>query len=145
MNFMTRRYLFTTLLLLPILGALAGCGGGAVRVEGKVTLDGAPVEVGGTISFFSGSGPGSDKGNAPIVGGKYVIAGERARNLTPGTYKVQILWNKLNDKAQARSSDPDSAPQQTTQVIPARYNTESTLTRELRPGTNKLDFELQTR
>ena len=71
-----------------LLAAGVGCGPSHPRIEGSVTVDGVPVE-GGSIRFFQGSGPGSDKGNAPIVGGCYVIEGERARNLTPGNYTVQ--------------------------------------------------------
>src|SRR6266704_1411717 len=73
--------------LIAALCACAGCGAGRMRVEGNVTLDGEPVD-GGVISFFQGSGPGSDKGNSAIAGGTYVIEGERARNLAPGSYTV---------------------------------------------------------
>jgi hypothetical protein len=140
--FSTRKLTATTFLLAPVLCALAGCGG-RVRVEGNVSLDGVPVEF-GTISFFSGTGPGSDKGNAQIQDGKYVIEGERAKNLTPGSYKVQIFSNKKAGEVPNRS-DPGTSEDQIINVIPPQFNTETTLTRDLKSGTNKLDFHLTSK
>jgi hypothetical protein len=129
--------------LLPaVLCVCAGCGS-RLRVEGNVTLDGAPVD-GGAISFFQGSGPGSDKGNAPIQGGKYVIEGERARNLTPGSYTVQIHWIQKLAKSGPDRANVDTNPA-VKQLIPPRYNVKSTLTREITSGTNKLDFDLKSK
>jgi hypothetical protein len=139
--FLTRKHVPTTFLLVPVL-ALTGCGG-RVRVEGNVALDGAPVD-GGSISFFQGSGPGSDKGNAPIVGGKYVIEGGRARNLTPGTYAVRIHWLQRLARSGPNPANVDTSPA-VKQLIPPQYNTASTLTREVASGTNKLDFDLKSR
>jgi hypothetical protein len=126
-------------ILLAVLCACAGCGPGRPRIEGTVTLDGAPVD-GGSISFFQGSGPGSDKGNAAILGGKYVIEGDRARNLTPGSYTVQIFWLQ-----RASGEGQGDAGPAVKQLIPPQYNTKSTLTREVKSGTNKFDFDLQSR
>jgi hypothetical protein len=130
-------------LLIAALCACAGCGAGRPRIEGNVTLDGAPVD-GGSISFFQGGGPGSDKGNAPIVGGKYVIEGGRASNLTPGTYTVRIGWLRRLAKPGPDPANVDTSPA-VKQAVPPRYNTQSTLTREVTSGTNKLDFDLKSR
>jgi hypothetical protein len=127
-------------LLALVLGVCTGCGG-RTRIEGHVTLDGAPVD-GGSISFFQGTGPGSDKGNAAIRGGQYVIDGERARNLTPGSYTVQIFW--LQRLGASSGGNMDTSPA-VKQLIPAKYNTNSTLKMEVKPGTNKLDFDLKSK
>src|SRR5262249_33671349 len=105
--------------------------------------DGVPVD-GGSISFFQGSGPGSDKGNAPIVGGKYVIEGERARNLTPGSYTVQIHWIQLLSKPGSNPANADANPP-VREAVPPQYNTQSTLTREITRGPNKIDFDLKSK
>ena len=119
-----------------------GCSG-QTRIYGHVTLDGTPVD-GGSISFVQGSGPGSDKGNAPIMAGDYVIEGERARNLTPRSYTVQIFWIQLIGRARSNPTNADaSAPAR--EAIPAQYNIKSTLTREITPGANKLDFDLKSK
>jgi hypothetical protein len=127
--------------LIAVICACAGCGGPSVRVEGTVTLDGAPVD-GGVIMFFQGDGPGSDKGNSAIVGGKYLIDGERAKNLTPGSYTVQIHW--LQRLGSGNPANPDTSPA-VRQMIPPKYSTKSTLTRELVLGPNKLEFELKSK
>jgi len=141
--FLIRRHIPRSVLVLAVLSACAGCARNP-RIEGNVTLDGAPVD-GGTIIFFQGTGPGSDKGNAPIVGGKYVIEGERARNLTPGTYRVEIFWQRRIAKQDPNSPNVDTNPA-VEQPIPKKYNgPESTLTREVQSGTNKFDFDLTSK
>ena len=140
--FRLRKLIPNMFLLAAVLGACAGCGGGP-RIEGNVTIDGAPVD-GGVISFFQGTGPGSDKGNAAIVGGKYVIEGERARNLTPGSYTVQIHWLQRLTKPGSDAANVDTSPA-VKQLIPPQYNTKSTLTREIALGTNKIDFDLRSK
>jgi hypothetical protein len=137
---MVRKPIPVPVLLAAVLCACAGCAG-RPSVEGKVTLDGVPVD-GGSISFFQGSGPGSDKGNAPIVAGQYVIDGERARNLTPGSYTVKIFWIRL--KGKPNPTNPDANPP-VWEAIPPQYNEKSTLTREIKPGANKFDFDLKSR
>ena len=129
------------LALIALLCACAGCGSRGVRVEGTVTLDGEPVD-GGSISFFQGDGPGSDKGNAPIKQGKYVLEGEGARNLAPSTYTVKIFWIQLIGKQNPGNVDA-SAPAK--EAIPPQYNTKSSLTRELVRGANVLDFDLKSK
>ena len=102
-----------TSILLGVVCVATGCGP-RVRIEGTVTLDGAPVD-GGTISFFQGTGAGSDKGNAGIVNGKYQVTGDRAKNLTPGSYTVQIHWiQKLAAKAGGNPANVDTSPAGTT-------------------------------
>jgi hypothetical protein len=98
----------------------------------------------GAISFFQGSGPGSDKGNAAIVGGKYVIEGERAKNLTPGSYTVQIFWLQKLAKPDPNGGNVDTSPA-VKQLVPTKYNTKSTLTKEVNSGNNKIDFELTSK
>jgi hypothetical protein len=129
-------------LLAAVLCACAGCAA-RPRIEGTVTLDGAPVD-GGVISFFQGTGPGSDKGNAAILGGKYVIEGDRARSLTPGSYTVQIFWLQRLAKPGPDPANVDTSSA-VKQLIPPQYNTKSTLTREVTPGTNRLDFDLKSK
>jgi hypothetical protein len=139
---LTRKDIPRSLLAVAVC-ACAGCGAGRVRVEGAVTLDGEPVD-GGVISFFQGTGPRSDKGNAPIRGGRYVIEGERARNLTPGSYTVQIHWIQKLVKPGANPANVDTSPA-VKQLIPPQYNAKSTLTREVVPGPNTLDFDLKSK
>src|SRR5438105_12137453 len=63
---------------------LAGCnGGGGIKLSGKVTLDGQPVE-GGSLTFSPEDGQGQ-----PVAGG--IEAGEfTVSGLTPGKKRVKV-------------------------------------------------------
>lgn len=121
---------------LPIV-LLAGCGGGASRIEGTVTLDSQPVD-GGTITFVSASG--SENAGGKIQGGKYSIESK----LTPGTYKVEINWFKSTGKTIPNKSDPGTNQDETKQVIATEYNKQSKLTAEIKSGSNTANFELKS-
>lgn len=139
-----RKHLPAAVFLASILCAGTGCGSRQPRIEGNVTLDGVPVDGGSIVFLLSGGAGGGDKANAPIVGGKYVIEGERAKTLMPGSYAVQIHWLQRLVKP---GFDPNSADDSAgvKQLIPPQYNSKSTLTREIAAGTNKLDFDLKSK
>jgi len=101
-------------------------------------LDGEPVQ-GGSLVFLP-TGEGGTKGAAEIIDGKYAIPSEQG--LLPGTYRVEIHWFKATGK-QVPSGDPGMTMEERVQVVPAKYNTASTLTAEIKPGENKHDFPLQ--
>jgi hypothetical protein len=115
---------------------IAGCGGpryqGEPRgaIEGTVSLDGQPVD-GGTIDFMPVE-PDGRVASALISGGRYEIPEERGP--TPGKYRVEISWNKplgpLNE------DNPD-APQPSEQVVPAKYNRNSELERDIARGKRR--------
>jgi len=130
-------------LILPLaLCLLTGCGSGKSRVEGTVTLDGSPVD-GGVIAFFpAGTSEQHDAGHAEIKDGKYSV--EETKDLKPGNYRVEISWNKPTGKKVPTPGDPDIKMDQVHQVIPAKYNTKSTLSETLTSGTNKKDFDLKS-
>jgi len=125
-------------LLLPLACfPLAGCG--SPHIEGTVTLNGEPVD-GGVIMFLPPDQPNApDKANAPITGGKYSIS---SRELTPGNYRVSIIWQKKTGKKVDTSGDAGVKMDEVHQVVPKQYNTETTLTREVKSGSNTLSFEL---
>ncbi len=120
---------------------LTGCGdGGKARMQGTVTFDGQPIEE-GSISFLPADGTDSRKASAAILKGVYDIPADRAP--TAGKFKVEITWMKRTGNKIA-SADPGMAPaDETKEAIPAKYNRESTLVRDLVAGENKLDFNLE--
>jgi len=132
----TKPYLLLILSLACCL--VAGCGGSG-NVSGTVTLNGEMVD-GGVITFHPADQPNAaDKGNARIAGGKYSIT---SPDLVPGNYLVKIIWLKPTGKKVDAPGDPGVKMDQTQQVVPKQYNSESTLTRELKSGSNTLNFEL---
>ncbi len=127
----------TVLVLLPL--CLAGCGGQSV--QGTVTLDGQPLQD-GYIAFLpekNTKGPGA---GAPIQAGKFVI-GKSHRPLE-GVYRVEITA-----KGQTGRKTVDGSGQRRSaegQILPSRYNKESTLTAEVkRRQENELVFDLTSK
>jgi hypothetical protein len=118
----------------------AGCGGPtAPSLKGKVTLDGAPV-TSGNIMFLPEDSE-DRKAAAAIADGNYTIPAEEG--LKPGKYRVEVSWRKPTGRKMP-SADPGIAMDETKEVIPAKYNTESTLTAELSAGQAEKDFALRT-
>ena len=128
-------------LALALIG-FAGCSG-QPALQGTVTLDGAPVD-GGAVSFVpTGGAGGTGAVGAQIVGGKYTIREDQG--LAPGSYRVEIVWKKKTGRQVPAPGDPGNTVDETAQVIPPQYNTKSTLTADIKPGTSTLDFDLKAR
>jgi hypothetical protein len=132
-------------------------------VSGQVTLDGAPLKE-GTISFR----PTADLPTPAMVTihqGSYSIP--PAQGLVPGTYEVAIVGSESPALAEKALDDPPGpATRKQTEAtdsmqrtkkfgrpagkgetsgssIPARYNTATTLTAEVKKGApNSFDFAL---
>lgn len=141
-----------------------GCGSGdplGVGVSGTVSYKGVPIKE-GTITFVPIGGTVSPQAGANIDDGKYSIP--RRGALSPGKYRVEILAFEDSGKESSKgtqqaqmfgrplekiTSDPVAADQLQKartlkkNVLPARYNTDSELTREL-PDQSQftIDFEL---
>jgi hypothetical protein len=105
-------------------------------VSGQVTLDGKPLPY-GTINFL---GQSSGRGaSTAIQNGAYSIPEEQGPNA--GTYKVSIIGY---GKAPAGESESDESADLGPQVVPKKYNAESTLQAEITLGENVHNFELTT-
>jgi len=133
---------------------VAGCGGALVlsacgparvddlpreAVSGKVTLDGKPLER-GTISFQPASASPTS-GMVSIVGGSYSMP--KAYGLVPGSYKVSISSSEGSGPSEKLGDVPGKTPPPPKELIPARYNSDTTLTAEVKPGkSNSFDFDL---
>jgi hypothetical protein len=120
---------------------LVGCGTtSAPTVHGKVTLDGEAV-TNGNIIFFSQEAKGP-KASAAIEQGAYTISPQD--KLLPGKYRVEIRWSKPTGK-KIPSADPGIMTDETREAVPAKYNTDSTLTAEITAGDAEKDFALTTK
>jgi hypothetical protein len=142
-----RSYLLLTGCLIPVLFALAGCGGsGLATVEGKVTVDGRPVS-GGRVTFRSADGKSTVLAKIALDGSyravdvpcdamKVAVAGldkfERIR-LQRG------VKGKRTSDSEARAAAIESSPK-----IPEKYKDPdaSGLTFTVKSGTNPYDIEI---
>jgi len=115
---------------------LTGCGSdGPERgiVTGKVTLNGAPLP-GADVEFQPEEGSPSyamtdDKGRYDLM---YT---RDKRGAMVGEHTVRIV-------TPTTSTDPEGNQVMVPQQVPPKYNAGSTLTRDVKPGKNKFDFEL---
>jgi len=115
----------------------AGCAPRGATVSGKVTLDGAPLDD-ANISFVPKADAQKQAGWATIAGGQYSIP--ETSGLGTGEFRVEIRALRATGE---KSSDPTMIPSK--EIIPAKYNTQSQLTAEIKPGENVKDFELKSK
>ena len=124
-----------------------GCGGegpeGRQTVYGKVTLDGQPLAR-GEIAFDpdpDGSGGATVSTGGVIVDGSYSISGEDGP--TAGKYRVSI---RSGGGRRPTPRPLQACPRRRRRrkgIRSPRYNTDSTLTAEIKPnGSTSADFEL---
>lgn len=101
--------------------------GGRLPVSGKVTVKNEPLKA-GSIEFDS---PDSRSG-ASIVDGSYTIPAPQG--LMPGKYTVRISSVSSSQAAPEMPGESAAVEQANKELIPAEYNTKTTLTYEAGPG-----------
>jgi hypothetical protein len=136
--FSGRRLLAGLLLLLIV---LPGCGRGSrIPLQGAVQYAGNPID-NGTVTFIpeGGADETRPKAGTRITDGKYAF--DPNFGPFPGRYKVQITWDRKTGR-KISTGDADSRDE-TVQVLPGKYNEQTTLTAEVKSGQSKLDFTLE--
>ncbi len=77
----------------------------------------------------------------PIRDGRYSISA--GQGPVVGLNRIEIhAQRKTGKNIPAALADPGEMMDETGEAIPDRYNTKSTLQREVKPGRNVFDFEL---
>ena len=126
------------LLGLVVPAMLLGCSSSKRQsIEGTVTFKGEKVQK-GSINFEPIKGTGGPPAGAPIEDGHFSIPKEKG--VFVGNFKVTIeAWKKTGKKVRDVEGH---LGEEEAQYIPAKYNKESTLTKEIKIGSNDLNFEL---
>jgi hypothetical protein len=117
---------------LVLVVSFAGCGKTGPElapVTGRITLDGEPLEKADIVFQPDGSKPPSS-GRADAEG-RYQLA-----------YKRGVMGGTIGSNTVRITISPDLVANPPT--IPARYNTESELTKEVKSGENEFNFDLST-
>ena len=133
------------LIFLPPMGCSAPVEDNLPReaISGMVTLDGQPLPK-GTIQFRPASQEATAAG-AMIDDGRFTIP--RGQGLVPGKYKVQIDSREDAGTPLAQGElpgAPDVSKKKPAALIPARYNTKTELTAEVKSGgPNDFPFDLK--
>jgi hypothetical protein len=119
---------------------LTGCGPADRSVSGTVTFQGQPLDT-GTIQFYQTGASSVVSAGATINGGKYEIPNDHG--LKPGTYLVRITSPEVGGAANAKATFEKPFPAGLRERIPAKYNTQSKLTVDVRAGEkSRFDFTL---
>jgi hypothetical protein len=123
---------FLPICFVLLMMSFAGCGktdSELAPVTGRITLDGKPLEKADILFQPDGSKPpATGRTNAD---GRYELAYKRGVMggvVGPNTVRITISPDVV--------ADPPN--------IPARYNTESELTKEVKSGQNEFNFDLTT-
>jgi len=123
-----------------------GCGKRTdkLAIDGNVTLDGAPLDL-GSIRFSSIGGQKTFASGAMLKDGEYHIP--QAKGLPPGTYHVEISSPDLKAPPMIARPAPGepAAPPTAPERVPAEYNSNSKKTVELAAGKdNRFDFDIKS-
>ena len=110
-------------------------------MTGTVTLDGTPIDSGAVTFVPADGGDTRIKVGGAIGNGKYAV--ESGRGLTPGKYKVEFNWRKRSGR-KTPTGDGDPV-EETKEGLPAKFNTATTYTAEVKSGAQTLDFALTSK
>ena len=123
---------------------LGGCGPanprGNLAISGNVTFQGQPLDQ-GSIEFTSLPGETEARSGAMIQNGSFSIVAHQG--LPPGKYRVRIYSSAEAGMTEVPEAPGDSTEVETTERIPAEWNTESEKEIEVTSGgANKFDFDI---
>ena len=106
-------------------------------MEGDVTYDGQPVNVGRIL--FEPVDAKAIKRGGRFENGHYKLAAPEGP--PPGKHRVVINWLKPTGKTY-RNEFGEELPQ-LSEGLPDKYHKDTTLTAEIKPGKNVVDFRLE--
>jgi hypothetical protein len=133
---------------MAILLACTGCNKGGLdrnAISGSVQLDGKALESGG-ILFSPIKGTAGPVTGGVIKNGRYELP--RAAGPVAGWYRVEIHATRKTGKmapAPFRRPGKDEMIEEQEEAIAPRFNFESTLEVEVKPGENTSDFSVFSR
>ena len=120
-----------------LIGTLSGCGPATGSVSGNVTIDGQPLDK-GVISYSPAEGQ-SEPVTVEILNGKYATD-----KMVAGKKFVQISAPKVVGKRKEYEGPDAPLVELTEERLPPKYNSESTLTFEVKPGDNDKDWAVES-
>jgi hypothetical protein len=105
-----------------------------------VSYEGELVEQGGIAFLPTAENPGKTfRATGTIQNGHYDL--DSTRGPAPGSYRVEIFWHK---KTGRKTPGENGRPKdETVQIIPGKYNVNSELTADVKPGRNTINFDLK--
>lgn len=127
---------FVALLVLGL--SVAGCSSADVAtVTGTVMVDGEPANA-GAVSFFAVDGRAPTAG-APIVDGHYTA------HVRPGLCYVQVRVSRVVGEKKLYDTPESPVRQIRAEVLPAKYNDDTELQLDVKPGHNEQNYDFSTK
>jgi hypothetical protein len=126
--------------LVTVLALAAGCGGTSTsgEVTGTVKVDGKVPPPGSSITFFPMDGKSSTAGGL-IEDGKYSV------RVPVGMAKIEIRAPRPVSRPKDAKAGPGPQGDLVEESLAAKYNDESELRLDVRPGKNPLEFDLRSK
>lgn len=132
------------LVVLP--ACMIGCGRtdpNRGAIEGAVTLDGKPLE-NGSIQFEPMEGTTRVVVGGPIERGQYRLSGKNGP--TVGLNRVAIRAARKTGKTIPKPmAPPGETVEEWVESVAHKFNTDSTLTFDVKPGDNTADFAVESK
>jgi hypothetical protein len=121
-------------------GVLGCSGDNRSEVSGTVKLNGKPIEE-GAINFIPIEGNKGAGAGAVITDGKYHIP--RSAGVAAGKNRVELrAFKNTGRKVQDPTGPPGTMTTERVMAFPPQYNDQSTLVREVRSGSDTIDFDI---
>ena len=116
---------------------VAGCGGGGpdlIEVTGTVTLDNRPL-ADASVEFQPEEGGSPSYGTTDENGRYELVYGVGKPGAMIGKHVVRITTYQMESTGEG---DPTIVPER----VPPQYNSQTTLSEEVAPGRNEINFDL---
>lgn len=120
-----------------LLVVLAGCGPSTGTVSGTVTVNGQPA-TSGIISFVPADGK-----TAPVTV-EIQSGGQYSAQAVAGAKQIQISIPVVVGKRPEYNGPGAPMIEITEESVPAKYNSETELTFDLKPGANQKDWAVES-
>ncbi|MBN9118794.1 MAG: hypothetical protein J0I06_06485 [Planctomycetes bacterium] len=121
--------------------AALGCSGdNRSEVSGTVKVNGQPVAE-GAINFIPTAGNTGAGAGAVITNGKYHIP--RSAGAAAGKNRVELrAFKNTGRKVQDPTGAPGALADERVMIFPPEYNDRSTLVRDVKSGSDTIDFDI---
>ena len=126
--------------LFAVLAVAAGCGDtgpATADVSGTVTVDGKPPPAGSSISFVPADGKAGTSG-CLIENGRY------STRAAVGQARVEIRAPRAVGKPRKTEDGPGGEGQIVEESLPEKYNSNTELTFDVKPGKNEKNWDLKS-
>jgi hypothetical protein len=122
-----------------------GCGNrheNRASISGEMKLDGRPIEQ-GSIQFLPMQGVEGSITGGDVVKGRYQLSGKAGPAV--GWNRVEIHGLRKTGKTIPKPFPQQGTVEELVEAVAPRYNSESTLKVEVKPGDNTADFEVTSK